>query len=118
MGKIHNIEKEELWNELFEIYGYSAHDWLHYPVTKRNIMTLHHIIKRCDGGDLSIDNIALLTKKAHQNLHTCEVRDIVLYNEINNFFDEIVLLGSPLDNYLINESINYKNALTRVLYKK
>ena len=118
MENICKIEKELLLKEMLYIYGYSNYDWLHYPITKRNGITLHHIIKKCNGGDLSTENIAILTKKAHQNLHTCEHYDIVLYNEINDFFNKIVIVSAPLNDYLINESINYKKALTRVLDKK
>ena len=44
----------------------------------------------------------------------CKHKDYVLYSEINNFFKEIISLGSPLDDYLIKE---YKKALIKTLYK-
>ena len=52
----------------------------------------------------------MLTKKSHRGLHICENKDFILYSEINDFFREIILLNSPLDDYLINESKEYKKA--------
>ncbi len=117
MGRVYQNENQLLLKELLDIYKPNGFDWLSYQITKNNILTLHHVIKVADGGLLSKDNAALLTKKSHRGLHICENKDFILYSEINDFFREIILLNSPLDDYLINESKEYKKALTRVLYK-
>ena len=117
MGRIYQNENQILLRKLIEIYQPDKYDWLSYQITKRNLLTLHHILKAAEGGKLSIENAALLTKKAHQLLHICEHRDFILYSEINDFFREIVAFRAPLDDYLIRESREYKKALTNTLYK-
>lgn len=117
MGKIYKNENQILLQELIKIYQPNNFDWLSYQITKSNILTLHHIIKACDGGELSIENAALLTKKAQRALHMCENRDFLLYSEINDFFKEIISYGAPLDNYFENQSREYKKSLNKTLYK-
>lgn len=117
MGKIYQNENQILVQDLVKIYQPLGFDWLSYQITKSNILTLHHVIKVADGGLLSIDNAALLTKKSHRGLHMCESRDIILYADINEFFKEIIARRAPLDDYLIRESREYKKALTKTLYK-
>ena len=116
MGRIYKNENQLLLMELVKIYKPEGFDWLHYQITKKNTLTLHHIKKQCDGGKLLVENSALLTKKSHQNLHICETKDIILYNEINDFFEEIIY-AKELNDYLVNESKKYKDALVKVLYK-
>lgn len=117
MGKIYKNENQILLQELIKIYQPNNFDWLSYQITKSNILTLHHIIKACDGGELSIENAALLTKKAQRALHMCENIDFLLYSEINDFFKAIISYGAPLDNYFENQSREYKKALNKTLYK-
>ena len=117
MGKVYHNENQILLRELITIYQPDNYDWLSYQITKKNILTLHHIIKVADGGILSIDNAALLTKKSHRALHMCENKDYILYCEINDFFREIVYYRAPLDEYLKRESQEYKKALVKTLYK-
>ena len=117
MGKVYKNENQLLLQELVKIYQPDGFDWLSYQITKSNILTLHHVIKVADGGLLRVDNSALLTKKSHRGLHMCESRDYILYSEINDFFREIIEAGAPLDDYLKNESKEYKRVLTKTLYK-
>ena len=117
MGKIYQNENQLLIPELIKIYKPSGVDWLSYQITKNNILTVHHIIKVADGGILNVDNAALLTKKAHRSLNICEIKDFVLYCEINDFFREIIYRKAPLDDDLIKESREYKKILTKTLYK-
>lgn len=117
MGKIYTNENQIFLQELIKIYQTNNYDWLSYQITKKNILTLHHIVKACDGGKLSLENAALLTKKAQRALHMCEHKDFILYSEINEFFKEIIAYGLPLDIYLENQSKEYKHALTKTLYK-
>ena len=117
MGKIYKNANQQLLSTLINIYKPTDFDWLNYQITKKNILTLHHIVKVADGGILSIQNAALLTKRSHRALHICESKDFILYSEINSFFEEIVARRAPLDDYLKKESKEYKKVLTKVLYK-
>lgn len=117
MGKIYQNKNQILLNNLITLYQPKDFDWLSYQITKKNILTLHHIVKVSDGGEFSINNAALLTKRSHRALHICENKDVILYSEINSFFKEIITHSSPLDKLLIDESRKYKKALTKVLYK-
>ena len=117
MGKIYQNENQILLQSLLDIYKPDGFDWLNYQITKQNILTLHHIVKDANGGTLKIENSALLTKKSHRALHICESKDYILYSEINVFFEEIIFYKGPLDDYLKKESIEYKHALKKTLYK-
>ena len=117
MGKIYVNENQLLIPELIEIYKPPGIDWLSYQITRDNILTVHHVIKVADGGILNINNAALLTKRSHKALNTCESRDFVLYSEINDFFRVIIALRTPLNEDLMRESREYKKALTKTLYK-
>ena len=92
MGRIYQNPNKILLEELVKIYKPVTKDWLSYQITKRNILTLHHIIKVANGGKTEIENAALLTLKAHRALNICEYKDYILYSEIENFFKEIVNL--------------------------
>ncbi len=126
MGKVYHNPNQELLEKLLKIYEVDKLDWLSYQVTKNNILTLHHIIKVADGGILTPENAAILTKKAHRALNICESRDFILYSEINAFFNEIIRYRMALEDQLTRMSLNeefrreskgYKLALTRTLYK-
>ena len=117
MGRIYQNENQLIMPKLIKIYKPNNYDWLSYQITKKNILTLHHIIKVAEGGKTDIENLALLTKKAHRALHICESKDFILYSEINCFLNTIIAYRQALDNYLIQESKEYKQALTRVLYR-
>ena len=117
MGKVYQNQNQLLIPKLLVIYQPNNYDWLRYQITKRNTLTLHHVTKIADGGELCIENAALLTKKAHRGLNICESKDFILYEEINDFFREIIANRKPLNDYLIRESEKYKEALTKTLYK-
>ena len=117
MGKIYVNENQILLRYLVKIYKPDGFDWLSYQITKKNILTLHHVVKVEDGGPLCLENAALLTKRSHRALHMCECRDFILYSEINDFFRDIIDNGS-FDDYLVEESKGYKNALVKTLYRK
>lgn len=117
MGKIYQNENQILMQEMIKIYQPDGVDWLSYQITRKNILTPHHVVKVADGGLTVIDNLALVTKKAHRALNMCESRDFVLYSEINDFFKIIIAYRAPLDESLKRESMVYKQALVRTLYK-
>lgn len=71
------------------IYKPDRKDWMGFPITKRNKLTYHHIEEARKGGPESVDNGALLTIKAHAELHQVEHRDKKLYEEYQNLFRTI-----------------------------
>ena len=117
MGNVYYNKNQLLLRELIKIYEPDGADWLNYQITKGNILTLHHVVKVADGGQLCKDNAALLTKRAHRALNICENRDFILYSEINDFFREIIAKGEPLDAYFKGKTKLYKRALTKTIYK-
>ncbi|MBQ6285478.1 MAG: hypothetical protein IJK67_04135 [Bacilli bacterium] len=48
MGKIYQNKNQLLLQELIKIYQPDELDWLSYQITKKNILTLHHIIKESE----------------------------------------------------------------------
>lgn len=60
-----------------------------FKIDKNNQLTYHHIKKREDGGKNEISNGAILTKNAHDFLHTIEIKNINIYNQINDLLKEI-----------------------------
>ena len=59
MGKVYRNEKQELLEELKLLYQMKDIDWLSYQITRNNVLTIHHIIKACNGGPLNKENSAL-----------------------------------------------------------
>lgn len=80
---------------MFEIYGKPKIDWMGFKVSEENYLTYHHIIKAEDGGDASIENGAILTRKAHTQLHTLEGLDPTLYQEYQYWFKLINDMKCP-----------------------
>ena len=115
MGKVHVNNNQILLPQLIQIYQPLDIDWLAYQITKGNVLTVHHVTKQEHGGPTSIDNSALLTKKAHRVLHICEHKDFILYEEINDFFREIIRAQS-FNEVFQEESKKYKKVLTKTIY--
>ena len=63
--------------------------WMGYKMSSQNPFTYHHITKRTDGGRLTIDNGAILTKNAHEFLNVIENKDLELYIYLNNMLKNI-----------------------------
>lgn len=75
--------------EMLKIYKpYSDLDWMNYKLVKKDL-TFHHIKKKEDGGEQSIENGALLMPVAHQYLHIIEYKDFDTYVSINKMFEII-----------------------------
>ena len=76
----------QIKKEMLEIYKpYSNMDWMNYKLVKSDV-TLHHIIKKENGGNKCISNLSLIMPNAHQYLHLIEYKDIETYNTINKIF--------------------------------
>lgn len=77
---------KKITRDMLKIYKpYSNLDWMNYKLVKNNV-TAHHIIKKCDGGELVQENIALLMPVSHEYLHLIECKDIKIYEMINKMF--------------------------------
>lgn len=79
----------EMLQFMLIIFGTSEYDWLGFKVTGNNPLTCHYIRKYNDGGEKTVNNMALLTIGAHRYLHDIEQFDIELYNKINMFLKNI-----------------------------
>lgn len=78
---------KKIVREMLKVYKpISELDWLNYKINKKSDLTAHHIKKRCNGGKLEWDNIALLLPVSHQYLHLIECRDLETYIALNKVF--------------------------------
>lgn len=115
MAKYYNETKVmiELMLKIYKTYEY---DWMSYSITSKNKLTYHHIVKECNGGVFSLDNGALLTKKAHRLLNMLEEKNYILYETWNELFKEINVRKEPMDEYLLEESKVLKLCTHNVIY--
>lgn len=65
------------------IYLYNLKDLCFMGYTLDKDATYHHIVKKCDGGEETIENGAVLNPYAHEYLHIIEYKDIETYIAIN-----------------------------------
>jgi len=87
---------------MIDYYNLKGIDFMGYKVSKHNPYTFHHILKRCHGGDETLENGAILTKVSHQYLHIIETRDLEAYNQINNILKQINEQGfAPLERQIL-----------------
>lgn len=71
-------------------------DFMGYKLMRGDEYTYHHIKKRCDGGDISVDNGAVLCgKTSHPYLHLIEYHDRHYYDFVSR-----ELKGINHDGYL------------------
>jgi len=81
------VRLKNITREMLKIYKpISGMDWMNYKIVRKDQMTAHHLLKKSEGGRLTLDNIALLLPHAHQYLHLIEFKDIEIYNAINKIF--------------------------------
>lgn len=88
---------------LVEVFEPNGFDWMNFALTKNNPYTYHHIIKKCDGGDKSVDNGAILTKKAHVFLNKLERVCPDAYNDLQEVFKKINGSKNPPTSEIIEE---------------
>ena len=110
-------ENQIMLLEMIKIYKPDKFDWMSYQITKNNILTLHHILEQVKGGETNIENLALVTKKAHRILNILSFRDIILYKEWNDLFRYINALNNSPDNYAIEYSRRLKKYSQKTIYK-
>lgn len=81
-------------HEMIRIYHPKDIDWMGYELRSIKDLTYHHIIKRENGGLLTLDNGALLRgDTAHEYLHIIECKDLDMYIYINNLLKNINTQG-------------------------
>lgn len=76
-------------HDMLKIYAPLDFDWMNYKIVRKDMLTGHHIIKKCNGGPKTQDNMALLIETSHQYLHLIEFKDPESYTLINRVFKEI-----------------------------
>ena len=102
--------------DMIEMYNIKDYDWMGFKIDNISDLTFHHIIKAENGGDYSLENGDILTKKAHDFLHCIEGKNHLIYDEINILFkiintkkgidceDELMLIRNHILNYI---NMNY-----------
>lgn len=118
MGRIYINEKQLILKKMIEIYRPTSTDWMSYIITKKNFLTYHHIKPEKEGGKISIENGALLTKNAHRDLNRIEEFDYALYQDWNELFWFILNSQAPIDEYYKIEAQKLKMHTKKLLYKK
>lgn len=91
---------------LVQIFKPNGFDWMNFALSKNNPYTYHHIIKKCDGGEKSVDNGAILTKKAHTFLNKLEKVCPDAYNDLQEVFRKINGSKTPPNDEIIDEIDN------------
>ena len=116
MGKVYINENQILVSKMIEIYKPYKIDWMSYSITKKNILTFHHIIEVCNGGKNIISNGALITKNAHRVLNILGDRNYLLYEEWNQLFKDINDSLMPPSEYHKECSRTLKRYTQRLIY--
>jgi len=88
---------------MIDIFQPEGIDWMNFALSKNNPYTFHHIVEKSKGGDKSIDNGAILTRKAHTFLHMLEKSCPDAYQNLQNVFVKINETKRPVTEDIINE---------------
>lgn len=101
--------KRALRNKI-EIHKPDGIDWMNFRLSRDNPYTLHHIKEKRNGGDNSLQNLAILTKMAHKLLNVLDKVCPDAYNDLQNVFRKINDSLCPPTEEIINE-------IDMILYK-
>ena len=89
---------------MVDIFQPEGIDWMNFAIAKGNPFTYHHIVEKCNGGDKSIDNGAILTKHSHSFLHnTLQKSCPAAYDDLQNVFTKINQTKKPVTDEMIQE---------------
>ncbi len=88
---------------LIDIFQPDDVDWMNFTLTKSNPYTFHHIVEKSKGGEKSVDNGAILTRRAHTFLHTLEKACPEAYNDLQQVFAKINGTRQPITQDIVNE---------------
>lgn len=83
----------EIKHKMIEIYGDNC--WMGYKVSRKNQYTFHHIKEKRNGGKEVIENGALLTREAHDDLNILEFEKRILYKKLNELFTMLNKTQAP-----------------------
>lgn len=72
---------------MLKLWNMNTMDWLGYDNLEK--YSYHHIIKKCDGGLVKINNGAVLHQSSHSYLHTIEYYDLDKYIFLNTILKAI-----------------------------
>ena len=80
-------------NEMLNLYGQNC--WMLYSFDKKNAFTYHHMLEQRKGGKTTIENGAILTFWAHQDLNQLDEHNKSMYRDLNLLFKELNDTGMP-----------------------
>ena len=72
---------------MIKIWNMNTMDWMGYDNLEN--YSFHHLIKKCEGGEQTIRNGAVLHQSSHSYLHTIEHYDLDKYIYINKILKDI-----------------------------
>ncbi|MCI7332733.1 MAG: hypothetical protein MSH48_03595 [Mollicutes bacterium] len=112
-----NVDEQRVIKEMIEIYKPNGYDWMGNRISKKNVLTFHHIVKRKIGRTIK-ENGALLTQKSHQRLNKLETHNQDLFERWQWLFIRINCSGMPPSVELISEIQALKEETNNFIYGK
>ena len=112
-----NIDEQEMLKKMIKVFKPSDRDWMGIPITKNNVLSFHHIIKRKNGLTI-VDNGALLTKRAHRKLNILESHNKELFEMWQELFISINATMSPPNDEHKELMKEYMLLTNECLYEK
>ena len=112
-----NIDEQRVIREMIEIYRPGDYDWMGSRISKKNVLTFHHIVKRKEGLTIK-ENGALLTQKSHQRLNKLEAHNKELFERWQWLFIAINTSNMPPTGDLIAQIQELKEETTAFIYGK
>lgn len=112
-----NIDEQRVIKEMIEIYRPGDYDWMGSRISKKNVLTFHHIVKRKEGLTIK-ENGALLTQKSHQRLNKLEAHNKDLFERWQWLFIAINTRNEPPKEDLIIQIQELKEETTNFIYGK
>ena len=94
---------EKTLQNLVCIFQPDGFDWMNFTLSKSNPYTYHHILERNNGGERSVDNGAILTKKAHRFLNLLQMVYPDAYDDLQDVFRRINASKQPMVQEYIDE---------------
>ena len=112
-----NIDEQRVIKEMIEIYKLDEYDWMGSRISKKNVLTFHHIVKRKEGLTIK-ENGALLTQKSHQRLNKLEAHNKELFERWQWLFVLINTSNMPPNEDMIAQIQELKEETTSFIYGK
>lgn len=112
-----NIDEQRVIKEMIEIYKPNEYDWMGSRISKKNVLTFHHIVKRKEGLTIK-ENGALLTQKSHQRLNKLEAHNKELFERWQWLFVLINTSNMPPNEDMVAQIQELKEETTSFIYGK